>query len=101
MSDMSHKDFWVKILERLNPTIKRAHFLTWFQSTTVLNVEKGRVTIGVPTVFALNWISSKYEVKILQAASELNSDVRKIDFDVCPRLSEDDNFEAVDVKALF
>ncbi len=75
---MSRNDFWISVLTRLQPTIKKAHFLTWFQNSAVLDIKDGEVTVGLPTTYAESWILSKYDVKILQAAQELDSEVKKI-----------------------
>jgi hypothetical protein len=61
---MTHKDLWLSALNRIKPTIKKAHFLTWFQGTTVLRIDEGVAVIGVPTTFARNWLSDKYNLKI-------------------------------------
>jgi len=69
---MSTKDLWLSVLKRLMPTIQKAQFITWFQSTVLVEIkEDGTAIVGVPTVFAMNWISSKYQVKLLQALKEL------------------------------
>jgi len=93
------KDLWISILERVKPTISRAHFLTWFQNTNVVANDEGVVKVGVPTTYALNWISTKYDLKILQAAQEIESDVKRIDYEVRGSLS--DGGKGVDVKSLF
>lgn len=94
---MEKKDFWISILNRLQPTIKKAHFLTWFQNTSLVEKKNGIVTVGVPTMFAQNWISTKYDVKILQAAKELDSSVTQIVYEIVGKLSEEGNPDAVDV----
>ncbi|MBI5754226.1 chromosomal replication initiator protein DnaA [Candidatus Peregrinibacteria bacterium] len=79
---MTNKELWVSVLRRLQPTIKKAHFITWFQNTNVVAVENGLMTVGIPTEFALNWIVQHYAVKVLQAAQELNGEILKTDFKV-------------------
>jgi len=96
---MSHTDSWVSILNRLQPTIKKAHFLTWFQNTTILDFVSGDLKIGVPNVYSQNWIASKYDVKVLQAAKEVISDeVQTVSYVVDGAL---DAGLGVDVKAMF
>jgi chromosomal replication initiator protein len=98
---MVHNDFWVSILNRLKPTIKKAHFLTWFENTAVLSKDDGNLVVGVPTNFAENWISTKYKVKILQAAQEIDSAIKEIDFKVDGKLVENSRNAGVDVKKVF
>lgn len=98
---MSHKDFWVSVLKRLKPTIKKASFITWFQNTAVLSVENGVVVVGVPTAFAKTWLMDKFNLKILQAVQEIDSSLEKIDYEVSGKLMEEGNQNSVNLKTLF
>jgi chromosomal replication initiator protein len=98
---MANKDFWVSILNRLEPTIKKAHFLTWFENTAVSKKEAEKIVVAVPTNFAENWISSKYKLKILQAAQEIDPAIKEIAFEVDGKLGGGDNAVGVDVKKVF
>ncbi len=97
---MSHKDTWISVLRRLQPTIKKAHFLTWFQNTALVDVQGGLMKVAVPTAFAKDWISNKYDVKILQAAKEIDPGIETIDYEISGRLVEEGNAFAVDVKGM-
>lgn len=96
---MAQKDLWVSILERLQPTIKKAHFITWFQFSTALAVKDGILQIAVPTVYAENWIASKYAVKVLQAAQEIDSKIVDLSFEVDGQLES--SGQGVDVRNMF
>ncbi|MBU1151638.1 chromosomal replication initiator protein DnaA [Patescibacteria group bacterium] len=98
---MTKKDFWIAVLNRLKPTISRAHFVTWFNKSTILSNENGTVLVGVPSIFSFDWLAKKYDLKISQAIKELDKGVTKVVYEVHPRLSELDSTEGVDVKALF
>lgn len=97
---MAHTDLWIAVLKRLQPTIKKADFLTWFQNTVVVSNESGVLTVGVPTAFARDWIANKYNIKVLQAAAELDGEVKEIKYEIDGRLN-DHGQGAVDVKVLF
>ena len=101
MDSMSHKDFWVAILTRLLPTIRKANFITWFQNTAVLKIEAGEISVGVSNVFAHTSISGKYDIKILQAAQEIDSTITKIVYEVDGTLGMEGDVRAVDVRKLF
>ena len=98
---MTEKTLWFSILKRLKPTIKKAHFLTWFQGTTVLSNKEGKLLIALPTVYARDWIANKYGVMVLQAAQEVDAEIMELDYEVVGRLGEKGNNEGVDVKELF
>jgi len=96
---MSHKDFWISILNRLQPTIKKAHFLTWFQNTAILDCQNGELKIGLPNVYSHKWISTKYDVKVLQAAQEVKGDeIQSVVYVVDGSLDSDGG---LDVKTMF
>jgi chromosomal replication initiator protein len=99
---MVQKELWVSILNRLKPTIQRAHFVTWFQNTTVIDIRDGKMIVGVPTAFAYTWLKDKYVTKIFQAANELDASIVGVDFEVHGTL-DFKNLEtgAIDPKALF
>jgi chromosomal replication initiator protein len=98
---MMQSDLWVSVLKRIKPTINRIHFLTWLQHTNVLSNEGGVVTVAVPTAFAENWISNKYDVKILQALKEIDPVVSSVKYSIVGKLSDEGNREGIDVRALF
>ncbi|MFA6305748.1 MAG: chromosomal replication initiator protein DnaA [Candidatus Gracilibacteria bacterium] len=98
---MTNRELWTSVLNRVKPTIQKAHFITWFQNTTVLKNEGGVVTVGVPTMFAKGWISAKYNIKLVQAMQEVDASVQSIEYDVCARLSEVENNESLEMKSFF
>jgi len=100
---MAHKEVWLSVLERLKPTIQKAHFLTWFQNTTVMEIKDGKMIVGLPSAFAHNWITEKYALKIAQAAMEIDSTVTEVVYEIHGSLNHKDNpaSGAIDVKILF
>lgn len=100
------KDIWVKILTRIEPTIKRAHFVTWFQNSIVSEIKDastdgGKVlVVGVPTVFARDWIVGKYKIKVLQAAKEIDFAISDVEFEVVSRLADKIDNSGVDISKI-
>ncbi|MBI4975173.1 chromosomal replication initiator protein DnaA [Candidatus Peregrinibacteria bacterium] len=102
MAQRDTKQLWVDVIERIKPTIQKAHILTWFAGSAILEKkEDGTVIVGLATTFAETWIAGKYTVKILQALQEMDDSVISVQYQVCPRLAEKNNIEGVDVKSLF
>lgn len=97
---MAHKDLWVSILQRLQPTIRKANFMTWFQGTTVIDNKDGVLKVGLPTSFACSWVGNKYGIKILQAAKEIDPTIEQVECDVCGKLANKEN-EGVDLTLFF
>jgi len=68
LETQNYKDLWKQILLKLEPKIKKAHFLTWFQDTALLEVKGKTLVVGVPHTFARDWLQARYDKKILKAA---------------------------------
>jgi len=95
------KDLWVNVLTRIEPTITRTNFVTWFQKTVAIKTtKKGSLVIGVPNAFAESWIREKYAVKILQAVKEVDEKIDGIEFEIVNRLADKENIEGVDVSTI-
>ena len=98
---MSEKELWVSVLRRLQPTINKANFITWFQNTGVISLKDNILLVGLPTEYAKNWIRDKYALKVLQAVQEMNAEVLEVEYEVNGKLNEEGNPCAVNVKTLF
>lgn len=97
---MSVRDIWKNVLLRLQPTIKKAHFVTWFQSTGLLFIEDGVACVGVPTAFAQKWFEEKYHIKILQALQELDAGVTSLTYEVHSSLQTGQDQRVVPVESI-
>ncbi|MFA6992083.1 MAG: chromosomal replication initiator protein DnaA [Candidatus Gracilibacteria bacterium] len=98
---MEHKEFWTQILFRLKPTIRKQHFLTWFNNTIILNKTVNKIVVGLPSSFFEMWVKDKYGVKVLQAAKEIDPAIEVVEYAVSPRLADKGNTDGVDVKKLY
>lgn len=94
-------ELWKKILQRLEPTIEKRNFITWFQNTGIIKKEEGTIHVGVPTTFARDWLTEKYNLKILQAAQEMNPEINEIIYEVHSSLSDPEDTRAVDMRKIF
>lgn len=97
---MNNKEFWLSLLDSLQPRIKRAHLVTWFADTAIIKNENGVLTIGVPNPFAKDWIASKYCPAILEIAREMDPRIESVNVEVHSSLSALDHALKVDMKTL-
>lgn len=95
---MSVRDVWKKVLLRLHPTIKKAHFVTWFQHTALLYIEGDVACVGVPTPFAKKWFEDKYHTKILQAICEIEPSVKDLKYEVHSSLQDGKDSRVVEAE---
>lgn len=94
------KDLWVSVLKRIKPTIQKAHFITWFQNTNIIERKDNTIIVGLPNTYARNWILSKYNLKILQALQEIDPEISAVEYEICGRFADKGNKEGVDVRPL-
>lgn len=99
MSD-SHRNFWIEVLNALEPLMKRSDFLTWFQHTGVLERNEGKLVIGFPMVLSRDWVVNKYHQTLLEAVQACDPTVESIVYEVEGKLSHPDDLRAVDIQLL-
>lgn len=55
---------WARVRARLRDEFGEAAFRSWLRAMTLLEVEAGRVRIGVPTRFLRDWVAAHYADRI-------------------------------------
>ena len=71
---------WETALVNIELAVSKANFSTWFNDTYVIRIEEGVVYLGVPGVFAKDWLYKKFHDVTLRALRELNPSVRAIEY---------------------
>ncbi|MFA5855631.1 MAG: chromosomal replication initiator protein DnaA [Candidatus Gracilibacteria bacterium] len=94
-------DIWLKVLGQIESEVKRPHFLTWFQNTAILSFNDGLLIIGVPNIFAKDWLENKLASEVMKAVREICPDVKEIMFEVDPSLSLPEDARSIDVNKAF
>lgn len=91
-----HREFWVAVLRALEPTIKRADFITWFKNTAVLVKDGAVAHVGFPTEVARNWVASRYMAPLLTAFRAIDPQMDRIHLEVDGKLDHPDDPRSVD-----
>lgn len=94
---MEQKSLWESILSRLAPVIGKAHLLTFFKDTVILNVDAGVMTIATPNTMSSNFIRERYEIKILDVAREFVQDLKALVFEVKSSLHDEEHPLKIDM----
>lgn len=97
---MDKKATWEGILTRLTSTISRAHILSFFKDSIILEIDNGEMTIAVPTIIAFNFIRDRYQVKILEVAKELNPEIKGIKFQIKGSLLDEEHPDKIELKVI-
>lgn len=77
---MDHQDLWQAVLAKIELTISKPSFLTWFQETGIANNAEGVVTVFVPNGFAREWLQNKYHKTILHAMREIEPEIKEVSY---------------------
>lgn len=97
----SERELWLQVLTELKGQVKRPYFLTWFQNTAILSFNDGLLVIGVPNVFAKDWLEQKLNGKLTECIKKLHPAVREVMFEVDPKLGLPEDVRSVDVQSFY
>ena len=75
-------DVWKNALAEIEQQISPANFSTWFQDTSLLTADEGKVIIGVKNSFYVKQLRNRYVGLITTALKNNNLKVNSIDFEV-------------------
>ena len=98
---LTERDLWLQVLQKVETQVKRPHFLTWFQNTAVLSFNDGLLVIGVPNVFAKDWLEHKLNGHLVESVQAVHPEVREVMFEVDPNLGLPEDNRAIDVTKMF
>lgn len=73
-------EIWQAALGEIELNISKANFVTWFNSTQILKIKDGIVTIGVPSAFSKSWLENKYYKIILRALRNISPEIKDSNF---------------------
>jgi chromosomal replication initiator protein len=69
--DRSPSSIWETALGQLELQVTRPNYETWLRSTVGLDLEQGKLVVGVPTDFAIEWLRSRMAGQIGRTVSQL------------------------------
>ncbi len=74
------KQLWNDALVKIEMSITKANFKTWFKDTYIVSLESGTAVIGVTSVFVKDWLQDKFQPIILKTLRELTPYVRGVEY---------------------
>lgn len=77
---MDKHELWQAALAKIELSLSRPSFLTWFQETGIMEVENGNAVVYVPNGFVKEWLQNKYHKAILAAMRETATDIKDISY---------------------
>lgn len=80
MHTQNNRELWQNILTEIELTIPGPHFKTWFKDTSIVKIEDGVATIGVPTEVAREWLQKKHSKLLLKSLRSHLDSARSLEF---------------------
>lgn len=75
-------DVWRNVLAEIEQSISSSQFSTWFAGVELVSMDDGKIVIGVPNIFKLSQIQSRYS-EVIKAAFEHNDiQVKEVKYDL-------------------
>ena len=74
------RTLWKDVLSVIETGVSAAVFKTWFKDTHIVRIEEGTVFVGVPNLFAKDWLGAKHHKAILKALREKSDSIRAVEY---------------------
>lgn len=81
---MENHELWQTVLAKIELTLSRPNFLTWFRDTNITRSDDKTITISVPNGFAREWLQNKHHKAILHALREANPEIKEVLYVIGP-----------------
>ena len=83
------KMLWKEVLAQVEGLVSKAIFRTWFKDTHIVRMEEGVVYVGVPNLFAKDWLASKYHKTLLKILRTLSENIRSVEYIISTKAPEE------------
>ncbi len=90
---MENRELWQTVLAKIELTLSRPNFITWFRDTDIARLDDKTVTVSVPNAFAREWLQNKHHKAILHALRESNPEVKEVLYVLGPPQSSSSHFK--------
>ncbi|MDP3052294.1 MAG: chromosomal replication initiator protein DnaA [bacterium] len=74
------EQLWEKALAEIELSVSRPNFLTWFQNTSIVELNDDIITLNVPNNFVKEWLFNKYHKTIIKALRALSPAIRNVEY---------------------
>lgn len=81
---MENHELWRTVLAKIELTLSRPNFLTWFHDTGIARIDEKVATVSVPNGFAREWLQNKHHKAILHALRDANPDIKEVHYVIGP-----------------
>ena len=78
MPSATPEEIWKAVLCDMEFSLSKAHFTTWFKSTSILSRDQNSVTVSVPNGFVKEWLENKFNKQIISSIRKISNEVREV-----------------------
>ncbi|MEY2664397.1 MAG: hypothetical protein RIT04_205 [Candidatus Parcubacteria bacterium] len=71
---------WEAALIDIELAVSKPNFSTWFNGTYIIKEEDGVISLGVPGLFAKDWLLKKFHDTILRTLRQMNPSIRALEY---------------------
>jgi chromosomal replication initiator protein len=79
---MQQGALWQAVLGEIELSVSRGNFVTWFKNTSLLEVDKDRLVIGVPNIFIKQQLERKYGELIAETLKKNGVEAGAIEYKI-------------------
>ncbi|QQR82237.1 chromosomal replication initiator protein DnaA [Candidatus Campbellbacteria bacterium] len=94
ISPTDTKTLWRDVLGIIELTVSKAVFRTWFKDTHIVKIEDGVVFVGVPNLFAKDWVSEKHHKTILKCLRDISDTIRSVEYIISTKAPSDTKIQS-------
>jgi chromosomal replication initiator protein len=77
---MDTQELWNDILVKIESSVSKANFATWFKDTKIHGFENGVVYLSVPNTFVKEWLTKKFHQIILKFLRESSESINALEY---------------------
>jgi chromosomal replication initiator protein len=79
------ENFWQACSSKLEQELTPQQFSAWIKPLTMVDFEEGRLRIGAPNRFKLDWVKAQFASRIAEFAAQFWDDAIDVEFIIDPR----------------
>ena len=77
---MDTQELWDNVLSKIESSVSKANFATWFKDTKISGFEDGMVYLSVPNTFVKEWLTKKFHQTILKFLRESSESIHALEY---------------------
>ena len=77
---MDTHELWNNVLPKIESSVSKANFATWFKETRISGFDNGTVYLSVPNTFVQEWLLKKFHQLILRFLRESSESIHALEY---------------------